>query len=298
MRVGIIKYNQEHHMNTAVIANSGGLDSAVTSALLSKAAKLSGDLGVPFKVISFGLPIYSNADHNARAKETTDKFSIQHFSIDGLNEVFDNYKNILNPISEELHFNEEEKKRAFGNVKARMRMIVNFFASTKAGTYVVSTDNLSELYMAFWTLMGDVGAFGPIQNIFKGLELPAIAYMLDVPERTLGAKPTDGLEIHQSLDDQEGGDSDAFKGVKYPELDALICQAVKDGLRLDSTQKVFVDVAKFSSIQSIPQETADFLINQMVSPVSVWKRTRGSIGSAISRDELGLKTVFEITNHL
>ncbi len=295
--VEILRYNQSNKMNRAFVGNSGGLDSATTCALLSKAIKLSSDLGEEFSVVSYGMPLYSNPEHDLRATETANTFGIRHIKVDGLDQVLDSFKKAVLPLAEDFEFNEEEKRRGIGNVKARIRMIINFFGTTKAGSYVVSTDNLSELYMAFWTLMGDVGAFGPIQNILKGLELPSIAYALAVPQKTIAAKPTDGLEVHKSLDEHEGGDADAFKGVQYPHLDAVICYAAKAGLDLEKSEFVSVDADQIAS-EFASQEIVDGLVRQMTSPGSVWKRTSGSIGIAIARDELGLEPVSNIVDKL
>lgn len=288
--VEILRYNNTNKMTRVFVGNSGGLDSATVCGLLGKALKLSRDLNIEFDVVSYGLPLYSNPEHNLRASQTAQTFGIRYVLIENLNNVLDEFKKSLSPLAEDFKFNEEEVRRGFGNVKARMRMIVNFFGTTQPGSYVMSTDNLSELYMAFWTLMGDVGAFGPIQNILKGLELPVIAYALGVPEETLGAKPTDGLEIHKSLDEKEGGDADAFKGVQYPHLDAIICYAVKNGFKLDKDTFVKVDAMHIDSDHA-SQEVVDGLVKQMCSPGSVWKREKGSVGSAIERDDLGLKSL-------
>ena len=295
--IEILRYNASNKMNKIFIGNSGGLDSATTCGLLSKAQKLSQDLGMPFEVISYGLPISSNPDHNLRAEETAKVFNLRHVTIENLDEVYEAFKKVCEPLADGSEFNEEENRRGFGNVKARIRMIVNFFGTTKSGSYVVSTDNLSELYMAFWTLMGDVGAFGPIQNILKGLELPLVAYALGVPEQTIDAKPTDGLEVHKSLDEEEGGDVDAFKGVTYPHLDAIICHATAEGLDLEKAESVSVKAGLINS-EYATQEVVDSLINQMTSPGSVWKRTVGSIGSALSREQLGLPPVSKLSELL
>jgi NH3-dependent NAD+ synthetase len=54
---------------------------------------------------------------------------------------------------------------------------------------VLSTDNLSEYWMAFWTLHGDVGDFGMIQMMLKGLELYDLARYLGVPSEIIAARP-------------------------------------------------------------------------------------------------------------
>ncbi len=295
--VEIVRYNKSNGMQRAYIGNSGGLDSATTIGLLSKAVQLSQALESRFEVVSYGLPIVSNPDHNKRATETAQAFGIEHITVDGLDTVLHDYQTVLSPLADRYSFTDEERRRSFGNVKARMRMIVNFFGTTQSGSYVVSTDNLSELYMAFWTLMGDVGAFGPIQNILKGLELPAVAYALGVPLATLGAKPTDGLEVHKSLDELEGGDTDAFGGIQYPHLDAIICHATKAGFDLTQIKTVSVDATTIAS-SAATQEVVDHLVATMASPAAVWKRTKGSIGSALSREELGLPPVAAVAELL
>ncbi len=295
--IEIVRYNTANGMSRAYFGNSGGLDSATTCALLAKAMKLSADLGQAFDVVSYGMPIASNPEHNQRAASTAEAFGLTHVTVDVLDDVLEAFKKTVVPLGDQYGFTEEEHRRGLGNVKARIRMIVNFFGTTKAGGYVVSTDNLSELYMAFWTLMGDVGAFGPIQNILKGLELPAIGYALGVPEHTLGAKPTDGLEVHTSLDDLEGGDTDAFKGVRYPHLDAIICYAAKAGFDLEHVSDVTVDASLIQS-EYATQEIVDHLTKTMGAPGSVWKRTSGSIGIAISREDLGLPPVDQLVEHL
>lgn len=295
--VEMLRYNRTHHMQRAFVGNSGGLDSATVCALLSKALVLSRDVGEPFDVLSFGLPIQNNPEHDARAQETAQAFAIKHKTIEELDDVLYSFQRILSPLATELSFTEDEQRRSIGNVKARIRMIVNFFATTQPGSYVISTDNLSELYMAFWTLMGDVGAFGPIQHILKGLELPAIAFALGVPNRTLQAKPTDGLGVHASLDQEEGGDTDAFHGVRYPDLDAIICHATAGGLNLHVPTPVRVNATLIHSPQAT-QEVVDRLVAQMASPFSVWKRTKGSIGSGIDRDQLGLPPLVNVASSL
>jgi len=295
--VEIVRYNFANGMKRAFFGNSGGLDSATTCALLAKAVQVSHDIGHPFDVVAYGMPIKSNPEHHDRAEETAKTFGIQYIRITDLDSVLDAFHTVLNPLVDQFCFSEEEQRRGFGNVKARIRMIVNFFGTTQPGSYVVSTDNLSELYMAFWTLMGDVGGFAPIQNIFKGLELPSIAYALGVPDETLGAKPTDGLEVHISLDEREGGDADAFGGIQYPHLDAIICHATKAGLDLAKLVPVRIDADLIAS-DLATQERVDSIIATMVSPGSVWKRLRGSIGTSISRDELGLISIEKIGFHL
>jgi len=89
---------------------------------------------------------------------------------------------------------------------------------------VLSTDNLSEYLLGFWTLHGDVGDLSPIQHIFKGLELPLIAEYLEIPKKYIDQQPTDGLGITATDVEQFGVDS-------YEEVDRRLIDYIEHGLR-------------------------------------------------------------------
>ncbi len=116
------------------------------------------------------------------------------------------------------------KPNAAGNIKVRLRMITLYHIAQLTGGLVVSTVNLSELWMGFWTLNGDVGDFSPIQHVWKGLEEYTLAEALGVPEASLNAVPTDGLEILPA-----GVDEDQL-GLPYPELDRVIIRLLQNKL--------------------------------------------------------------------
>ena len=107
------------------------------------------------------------------------------------------------------HLNSIPFKIRMGNIKARLRMIYLYNLASKSNGLVLSTDNFTEYMLGFWTLHGDVGDFGIIQKVLKGLELYDIARYLDVPQEIIDAKPDDGLGI-------AGGDED--RGRARPDL--------------------------------------------------------------------------------
>ena len=90
---------------------------------------------------------------------------------------------------------------------------------------VLSTDNLSECWMAFWTLHGDVGDFGIIHNLMKGLELYDVARYLGVPEEIIAAKPDDGLGVAEGDEDQIGA--------AYPAVDKIMAKLIQAGFDPD-----------------------------------------------------------------
>jgi NH3-dependent NAD+ synthetase len=54
-----------------------------------------------------------------------------------------------------------------GNIKARLRMIMLYNAASINSGIVIDTDNLSEHYLGFWTIHGDVGDFKPLGKLWK-----------------------------------------------------------------------------------------------------------------------------------
>ena len=103
-------------------------------------------------------------------------------------------------------------------------MITLYNLAHKVAGCVGSTDNFSELAAGFWTLHGDVGDIAPIQSLNKSWEVPMLAKMLDVPQATVDAVPTDGLGISNSDADQLGMsylefDIALFELLSLPRLD-------------------------------------------------------------------------------
>ena len=111
----------------------------------------------------------------------------------------------------------------YGNMKARIRMMVLYHIAHLHDGIVLSTDNYTEYLLGFWTLHGDVGDFGMIQSLFKTEVYELSAYLAnnltkeesDVLNECINAVPTDGLGITDSDLDQLGAKS-------YFEIDNLL----------------------------------------------------------------------------
>jgi NAD+ synthase len=229
IRENILKYFKKNRLNYAVFGASGGLDSSVIAGLLSDIK------GV--KPIGAVMPCESDAEASRIGELVLDNFNIPkinvdltkafhtlmgyYYSMDGINgqlsAILD--KNGDNVTLKSLPY---RKQRASGNIKARLRMITLYHIAQLTGGIVISTDNLSELMMGFWTINGDVGDFGPIQHIFKGLEEYNIAKALGVPEDALNAVPTDGLDV------LPGGTDEDQLGLPYYDLDRVIVSLMRD----------------------------------------------------------------------
>ncbi len=128
-----------------------------------------------------------------------------------------------------------------GNVKARTRMVYLYDLAQKYQGLVLSTDNYTEYLLGFWTLHGDVGDYGMIQNLWKTEVYAMSQYIIDnelkTPERKkalqdcVDAVPTDGLGITSSDLEQLGAPS-------YNEVDKLLQEYIKSPKNSDKENPV------------------------------------------------------------
>ena len=201
---------------------SGGLDSSVIAALCQEKYT-----GVP--LIGISIPMSSTNEHKEQAKRIGKKYCSAFEQFDEWEEKYfdtdeDEIQDVINTVSltdriankAEFEIKSFPKKILNGNIKARLRMITLYDLARKTNGIVLSTDNLSEFNMGFWTINGDVGDYGPIQNIWKGLELPTIAKLLNIPTDIIKQKPSDGLMVTEDNTDE------AQLGAPYKHVDAIM----------------------------------------------------------------------------
>lgn len=213
----IYRYCRQHDKHYLVTGVSGGLDSAVIIALAERACNVAAAARYALTSVGLIMPCMSPPQHAELARQAISQFRAEEITIP-LDEAFlqiqagvlrqtdDQIAAFLkrtraNPVSE------WDQQVAHSNIKVRLRMMCGtYHVARMLNGIVLSTDNYSEYLMGFWTLNGDVGDLGPIQEIFKGLELYEIARYLNVPPGILAAKPTDGLGLSEGDEDQLGAD--------------------------------------------------------------------------------------------
>jgi len=132
----------------------------------------------------------------------------------------------------------KECKIAIGNIKARCRMITLYNAAYTNCGMVLGTDNLTELYLGFWTLHGDVGDYSMIQYLWKNEVYELSQWIVDNelkdnPEAAkalqacIDAVPTDGLGVSNS-------DLDQIGVVSYTDVDKIFKEYFEIGAHKDS----------------------------------------------------------------
>jgi NAD+ synthase len=211
------EYMTKNNLQSMVLGVSGGLDSAVIAALMYP---VSINLNIPLYCISLPSDTNKNSEID-RAEAICRNFSSNwaNYYIDmDFQEVIEGAgiirRNLKMPI-----ISEHKAKIARGNIKARLRMCYLYDLAGVTNGLVLSTDNLSEYLTGFWTLHGDVGDIGFIQNL-KKTEVYEIAQILvkELENKTatdaaqalldcINATPTDGNGVSTSDMDQLGASS-------------------------------------------------------------------------------------------
>jgi len=212
-------------LKSLILGVSGGIDSALSAALVRP---ICDDLGI--KLYCRSITISTNkADEILRAKNLGEAFGHDFKEID-LSKTFDE----LIPDFIENFENTDKTEHAYkirqGNIKARMRMMYLYELAAKYRGMVLSTDNYTELLLGFWTLHGDVGDYGMIQNIWKTEVYAMSEYLVkniqnkkmsESLDACIDAVPTDGLGITNSDLDQIGASS-------YQEVDDILIKYLKN----------------------------------------------------------------------
>lgn len=271
-------YCLQHGIHRTVTGVSGGLDSAVTLALSQRAAQVAAKKGHEILSLGLVLPCHSDPLHTMLGKKVVKTFAAELLEID-LTGVFDNLeKHLLKPVAQELVSYHRDAaqgryRTAQGNIKARLRMALGtYYVANMVNGLVLSTDNYSEYWMGFWTLHGDVGDFGMIQELWKGDELVQIAEYLGVPKEVIEAAPTDGLGV------LPGGD-EAQLGAPYLVVDKVLKALMK---KIDLNGPLS-QLKKLPRVEGVPQELVRKIAERAM--MNAFKRSNPLI---LRRASLGL----------
>jgi len=194
------------NLKSLVMGISGGVDSALCAAL---AKPICDELNIP--LIGRSLPTTTNTGgENSRAQEIGKQFCTDFKEVeiqDGFTAMYD----LAVTNFDLLGIDATKESILKGNIKARTRMILLYDIAGATNGLVLSTDNWTEYLLGFWTLHGDVGDYGMIQELWK-TEVYELSEWLVVNELEGAAalalqdcvdcQATDGLGISNSDLDQ------------------------------------------------------------------------------------------------
>lgn len=194
-------YCDQAGMDGFIVGISGGIDSAVTSALCARTGK---------KVLAVTMPIRQTKAEFDRANEHI-AWLKAHFpgtaseTVD-LTAVFETFGKAVGETV-------AGHRLAMANTRARLRMTTLYALGQVNGLLVAGTGNKVEDFgVGFYTKYGDGGVdLSPIADLMK-TEVFELAKSLNIIESIVTARPTDGL--------WEDGRSDEDQiGATYPELE-------------------------------------------------------------------------------
>ena len=181
-----------------VVGVSGGIDSAVTSALAART-------GQP--TLCLEMPIHQAEAQVSRARGHIERLEAAHSNVSSiwldLTPVFDQFIRALPAVAVE-----EERHMALANSRARLRMTTLYYFAGLHNYLVVGTGNKVEDFgVGFYTKYGDGGVdLSPIADLMKS-EVYALGAELGVSEEIMRARPTDGLWGDDRSDEDQIGAS-------------------------------------------------------------------------------------------
>ena len=182
-----------------VIGVSGGIDSAVTSALCAKTG---------FKTIAISMPIKQNSNQHDLSLKHLDwlkkNFDNVETKIIELDNVFESFEDTMRDFNNSL---------AFANSRSRLRMVTLYqIAQANRGIVVGTGNKVEDFGVGFYTKYGDGGVdISPIADC-KKTDVWNIGKSLGVIDEIIEAAPTDGL-----WDDSRNDESQL--GLSYEEIE-------------------------------------------------------------------------------
>ncbi len=181
-----------------VVGLSGGVDSAVSAALAAAAVG-------PDRVLALALPGPTSSPASVRdAEAVAETFGLRLEKVD------------LGPAAERLAetLGARGDRVRFGNLMARLRMVVLFDRARTVPALVLGTSNKSEILLGYSTLFGDAAAsVQPLGDVWK-THIFELAHALGVPEVVVAKAPTADLWP---------GQTDAGElGFDYPTVDPVL----------------------------------------------------------------------------
>ena len=214
------KYLTTNNLKTMVLGLSGGIDSTVTAAICHEVVKRNPEKDLKF--IGVSLPCSTNSVEENDSAYMAMKAFCDEYWVENLQKEY-----LLMRATCEQHYASTQLSQ--GNIKARLRMIYLYNIASVTEGMVMDTDNLTEHYLGFWTIHGDVADYNPIGGLWKHEVYNLCKYLFEevytdetqAPYKALraayGITPTDGNGL------AAGGDmAQIAPGHTYEEVDDIL----------------------------------------------------------------------------
>ena len=258
LELGLRDYLSKTGFERVVLGLSGGVDSALTAAIASRA------IG-PDKVLGVAMPSrYSSQGSVTDAEALAANLGID-FRLIPIDDIFQVYLDTLAPV-----FGDRPQDVTEENIQARIRGALLMALSNKLGGMVLATGNKSELAVGYATLYGDMcGGLAVLADVSKTL-VYRIAHYLNaerevIPASTIHKPPSAELRPDQT-------DQDSLP--PYEVLDRVVQEYVERNRSVDEIVESGVDRAEVERVVG--------LINR-----SEYKRRQAAPGIKITSKAFG-----------
>ena len=175
-------YYYMYAIKAFVVGVSGGIDSAVVSTLCAETE-------LPTYILT--MPLHSKEGNTELSEAHAYGLVKKYSNVTLVNvDLTRTYEAFMSWMDDTFTSNE----LANANTKSRLRMVSLYQVAGSVGGIVVGTGNKVEDYgIGFYTKYGDGGVdIAPIADLYKS-EVWELGEYLDVDQRIVDAKPTDGL---------------------------------------------------------------------------------------------------------
>lgn len=209
--LGIKDYFGKMGFTKAIVASSGGIDSAVTLALACHA------LGSE-NVHALLMPSQFSTDHSVSDAEQLSKNLNNAYDILPIKNIFEQFQDTLKPVFKDLPFNVAEE-----NLQSRIRGALVMAMSNKFGSILLNTSNKSELATGYGTLYGDMaGGLGVLGDLYK-VQVYTLAKYINRNEEIIPVNIIEKAPSAELRPDQK--DSDSLP--EYDVLDPILYQYIE-----------------------------------------------------------------------
>ena len=185
----------------AIVAVSGGIDSAVTLGLTSLALGSENvhSITMPERDITPSSDITGVMHLTSQYNVTCDVVEIT---------------SVVDVLSELLPLYDKSHRISVGNLKPRIRMIISYYYANEMNRMVIGSSNKTELMTGYFTKYGDGASdLMPIADLYK-FQVRKIANHLNIPKEIIEKIPPAGLWPGQT-DEKE-------LGIDYNTLDLVV----------------------------------------------------------------------------
>ena len=196
------KYLEDHNLFAMILGISGGLDSTVTAAICHEVEKRNPE----FKFYGVSLPCTSNSGEERDSATACMKAFCKEgqYWTENLQKEY----MLMKATCCQRH---SPTTIGIGNIKARLRMIYLYDLANYTKGLVMDTDNLTEHYLGFFTIHGDVCDYNPIGGLWKHEVYELANYLYNeyyqapfgsegdkhlALEHAIGITPTDGNGVN------------------------------------------------------------------------------------------------------